>query len=227
MNKNKYKKPQVIFLDAVGTIFGVKNSVGDIYTQLAKEYGVNREAKIVDNCFYQAFKNNPPLAFHTQNEEEIKELEFQWWQKVTYNTFHQDNEVEEFTNFNDFFKQLYDYFKTSQPWFIYDDVIPSLNQWQKQGIELGIISNFDTRIYDVLDNLNLRQYFQTITISSLTGFAKPHQKIFETALIKHHCKPENAWYMGDSIKEDYFGAKSSGMRSFWLNRKTISNENQS
>lgn len=214
-------QPQVIFLDAVGTIFGVKNTVGYIYSQLAKKYGVNRDAEVINNCFYQVFKNSPPLAFDTKNKEEIKDLEFHWWQNITYNTFNQDNTISEFTDFNTFFLELYHYFKTSQPWVIYDDVIPSLNHWQKQGIELGIISNFDTRIYDVLDNLNLRQYFSTITISSLTGVAKPHPKIFLNALAKHNCQPENAWYIGDSVKEDYWGGKSVGIQSFWLNRKAI------
>ena len=214
-------QPKVIFLDAVGTIFGVKNSVGDIYTKLAKKYGVNREAEIINHYFYQAFKNSSPLAFEEENEEKIKDLEFQWWQNVTYKTFHQNETINDFTDFNTFFIELYNYFKTSQPWVIYDDVIPSLNQWQKQGIEFGIISNFDTRIYDVLDNLNLRQYFQTITISSLTGVAKPEDKIFLTALAKHNCQPENAWYIGDSVKEDYWGGKSVGMQCFWLNRKKV------
>lgn len=214
-------QPQVIFLDAVGTIFGVKNSVGYVYSQLAKKYGVNQNAQVINNCFYEAFKNSPPLAFDTRNEEEIKDLEFQWWQIVTYNTFNQDNAISQFTDFNAFFLELYHYFKTSQPWVIYPDVILTLHHWQKQGIELGIISNFDTRIYDVLDNLNLRQYFSTITISSLTGVAKPNPNIFLTALAKHHCQPENAWYIGDSIKEDYWGGKSVGIQSFWLNRKAI------
>lgn len=82
-----------------------------------------------------------------------------------------------------------------------------------------MISNFDTRIYDVLKNLNLATYFQTITISSLTGVAKPHPQIFLKALEKHDCQPQEAWYIGDSKQEDYWGAKSVGMQSFWLNRR--------
>lgn len=209
---------KVIFLDAVGTLFGVKNSVGYIYTELAKKYGVNESAELINDSFYSAFKNAPPLAFNTENEEEIKLLEFQWWQQVTYNTFAQTKTIEKFNNFEEFFRELYEHFKTREPWFIYDDVISMLNLWKKQGIELGIISNFDTRIYEVLDNLNLSHYFQTITISSLTGVAKPDAKIFLTALEKHNCSPENAWYIGDSIKEDYWGGKSVGMQCFWLNR---------
>ncbi len=39
------EKPQVIFLDAVGTLFGVKGSVGAIYSQIAADFGVEVVAK--------------------------------------------------------------------------------------------------------------------------------------------------------------------------------------
>lgn len=210
--------PQVIFLDAVGTIFGVKNSVGYIYTKLAQKYGVNTSPERIDRTFYDIFKQSSPLAFETTNVAEIRALEFKWWETVTYNTFNQDDSIKNFSNFTEYFTELYEYFKTPECWVIYEEVILMLNEWQKQGIELGIISNFDTRIFPVLDNLELSKYFQTITISSLTGVAKPNPKIFLTALAKHHCQPENAWYIGDSLKEDYEGSKSVGMQSFWLNR---------
>lgn len=210
--------PQVIFLDAVGTIFGVKNSVGYIYTKLAQKYGVNTLAEKIDRAFYDIFKQSPPLAFDTQNEAEIRELEFKWWETITYNTFNQDGSIEQFSNFTAYFKEVYEYFTTAESWVIYEEVIAVLNEWQKQGIELAIISNFDTRIFQVLDNLKLTKYFTTITISSLTGVAKPNPKIFLKALEKHHCQPENAWYIGDSFKEDYQGSKSVGMQSFWLQR---------
>ncbi len=211
--------PQVIFLDAVGTIFGVKNNVGYIYTKLASKYGVIRDAQIINQYFYQTFKESSPLAFDKIEYETVKKLEYIWWQKIAYQTFAKANALREFTDFEAFFEELYEYFKTDQPWYIYDEVIPCLNQWQKQGIELSIISNFDTRIYAVLESLNLKSYFQTITISSLTGVAKPDRKIFSKALEKHDCSPEKAWYIGDSLKEDYWGAKSIGIKSFWLKRR--------
>ncbi|WP_017296136.1 HAD-IA family hydrolase [Geminocystis herdmanii] len=217
--------PQVIFLDAVGTIFGVKNSVGYIYTKLAQKYGVNASPEKIDRAFYDIFKQSSPLAFETKNEAEIKELEFKWWETVTYNTFNQDGSIaqrrftiEQFSNFTEYFQELYEYFKTAECWVIYEEVIAVLNEWQNQGIKLAIISNFDTRIFTVLDNLELSKYFSTITISSLTGVAKPNPKIFLNALAKHHCQPEKAWYIGDSFKEDYEGSKSVGMQSFWLQR---------
>ena len=217
MNNNQL--PKVIFLDAVGTIFGVKNNVGCIYTKLASKYGVNRDAQLINQYFYKAFKEASPLAFEETEYKIIQKLEYIWWEKIAYQTFAQANALKEFTDFHGFFQELYEYFKTHQPWYIYDEVVPCLNEWQQQGIELAIISNFDTRIYKVLENLNLQSYFKTITISSLTGVAKPERKIFMTALEKHNCLPKEAWYIGDSLKEDYWGAKSLGFKSFWLKRR--------
>ena len=211
-------RPKVIFLDAVGTLFGVKDNVGIIYCQIAQKYGVIANSDEINNNFYQAFKASDPLAFGQVKVEEIRKLEYIWWKKIAYVTFKKANLINKFSDFNQFFLELYRYFKTDAPWYVYDEIETQLKQWQSEKIQLGIISNFDTRIYSVLESLQLKSYFQTITISSLTGVAKPNPKIFQQALQKHNCPPEDAWYIGDSFQEDYLGAKSVGLKSLWLKR---------
>jgi putative hydrolase of the HAD superfamily len=83
---------------------------------------------------------------------------------------------------------------------------------------LGIISNFDSRIYQVLAELGLEYFFRSITISSQTGAAKPDAEIFQIALQKHDCSPAQAWHIGDSKKEDYQGAKALGIEAFLIKR---------
>ena len=217
---NSEKKPKVIFLDAVGTIFGVKQNVGSVYCHIAQKYGVEADGDEINKYFYDAFKQSDRLAFGKVKVEEVRKLEYIWWKKIAYITFKKANLIDSFSDFNKFFLELYRYFKTDGPWFVYDEIETNLQQWQKEGIELGIISNFDTRIYSVLDSLKLKSYFQTITISSLAGVAKPDPKIFLQALRKHNCSPEDAWYIGDTFKDDYLGAKSVGMKSLWLKRRS-------
>jgi putative hydrolase of the HAD superfamily len=86
------------------------------------------------------------------------------------------------------------------------------------GIELGIVSNFDSRLYSVLQALELRDFFSSITISTQAGAAKPDPQIFAIALEKHNCEPAAAWHIGDSIAEDYQAAKAAGLRGIWINR---------
>jgi putative hydrolase of the HAD superfamily len=55
--------PQVIFFDAMGTLFGLRESVGDIYRQIAESYGVQVDSSQLNQAFFESFKNAPPLAF--------------------------------------------------------------------------------------------------------------------------------------------------------------------
>ena len=227
--------PKVIFLDAMGTLFDLNSTVGEIYQQFALKYGIKIDAKLLNNAFVDSFKAAPPLAFPAMELEAITQQEFIWWKNIVQRTFLQvdvlsnfSNSTDFFSNFTDFFSELYTYFATKDPWYIFPDVIPCLRNWQEQGIQLGVISNFDTRLNQVLKSLDLEKFFTSITISSVAGFAKPDQNIFEIALKKHQFIAQQAWHIGDSLIEDYQGAKNAGIRSFWLNRSLVSlhNENQ-
>jgi len=213
--------PKVIFFDAMGTLFDLNTSVGEIYQKFALKYGVKVDLEALNNAFSISFKSASPLAFKVADLEIIKQQEFNWWKNVVEITFSQISPLENFSDFTGFFREIYTYFGTKEPWYIFSDVIPTLEKCQNQGIQLGIISNFDTRLNQVLNHLNLADYFDTITISSVAGFAKPDQNIFKLALKKHDFPAQQTLHIGDSIIEDYHGAKNTGINSFWLNRRGV------
>jgi putative hydrolase of the HAD superfamily len=133
-------------------------------------------------------------------------------------TFRQVGAFEQFADFTEFFDELYQHFATAEPWFIYPDVLPALEQWRRIGIQLGIVSNFDSRLNHVLDALKLREFFTSITISTQIGVAKPDPQIFTAALEKHYCDAQDAWHIGDSFRQDYQGARSAGLRAILIER---------
>ena len=210
--------PKVIFFDAMGTLFDLKNSVGEIYQQFAVQHGVEIDAQSLNNAFINSFKAAPPLAFSESNFTSLNQQEFLWWKNVVQTTFEQAEVFNNFSNFTDFFQEIYRYFATKEPWYVYPDVIHCLENCQQRGIELGIISNFDSRLNQVLKALNLEHFFTSITISSVAGFAKPDHNIFNIALKKHGFIAQQAWHIGDNRNEDYQGAKDAGIKAFWLNR---------
>lgn len=211
-------KPRVIFLDAVGTIFGLRGSVGEIYSRIAQLEGVEVDPELLNQAFYQSFKNAPPFAFPEAKLAEIPDWEYNWWRSIVYTTLGKAGVINQFADFEAFFERLYQHFATAKPWYVYPDVIPALRHWQEDGIELGIISNFDSRIYSVLEALKLKEYFDSITISSMVGAAKPDPQIFMSALEKHQCTPESVWHIGDSSTEDYEGAIAVGIKAFLIER---------
>lgn len=221
------KMIKAIFLDAVGTLFDVRGSVGEIYALLASRWGIEVDAVVLNQAFFNSFKMSPPMAFPGKNPADIPQLEFDWWKAIASQTFQKVGLLEQFSDFSAFFSDLYDYFATVEPWFVYPDAKPALNKWRNSGIELGVVSNFDTRIYPVLKTLNLTDYFATVTISTEAGAAKPDQNIFAAALKKHNCSNEEVWHIGDSFQADYQGATAAGIKGIWLNRNFDKKEQKS
>jgi len=214
-------QPEVIFLDAVGTLFAVKGSVGEVYSAIARRFGVIAAAAELDSAFKEVFKTAPPLAFPNVSPQDIPKKEFQWWREVTQRTFQKAGVAHKFLDFDIFFHRLYHYFATATPWQVYSDVIPCLQRWRDRGIKLGVISNFDSRLYQVLIALDLNHFFDTITISSEVGVAKPDPIIFKSAIKQYAVSPEQTWHIGDRRQEDYEGAKAVGMQGFLLKRKSL------
>ena len=137
---------------------------------------------------------------------------------VVSETFDRVGALEKFADFDQFYSNLYGYFETATPWQVYPDTVRSLTRWRAKGIELGVISNFDSRLPKVLDVLGLSPYFETVTLSTEVGAAKPAAKIFQIALAKHSCAANQAWHIGDSEAEDYAGAKTVGLSAILVAR---------
>ena len=210
---------QVIFLDAAGTLFDVRGSVGEVYGKFARSWGITVSNEDLNTAFFQSFASASPMAFPGIEAAKIPELEFEWWQAVAAKAFEIAGVFHQFSDFPKFFVELYAHFATAEPWFVYPDVFPALNKWQQQGIELAVVSNFDSRIYAVLKALNLAEYFTSVTISTEVGAAKPDSQIFTAALQKHNGIAEDVLHIGDSFKADYCGAKAAGLKAIWLNRQ--------
>ncbi|MFM1842182.1 MAG: hypothetical protein RLZZ490_918 [Cyanobacteriota bacterium] len=210
--------PQVIFFDAMGTLFGLKQSVGEIYAAIAKDHQVTVNVDQLNQTFYQAFKTAPPLAFGDLPATELAQKEFDWWHNLAQTVFAKLEVLSYFQDFDTYFKDLYHYFLTPDPWWIYPDVLPLLAACRTAQIPISVISNFDSRLLEILNLLNLTPYFQQVFISSQCLTAKPDRQIFQQALDHHQISPDHAWHIGDSHREDYLGAQGVGMTAFLIER---------
>lgn len=210
---------KVIFFDAAGTLFHVKGSVGEVYLRYAKKYGVSQSQEMaakVNQAFKESFRQAPPPIFAIEHPEKLKQCERLWWFDVVHGVFYR---VGMFNGFDEYFDEVFEAFGTAAVWEVYPEVPGVLQELKSQGYELGVISNFDTRFFGIFRGLKLDQYFDTVTISSLAGSAKPSPKIFQYALDQHVLDPEDALHIGDSIKEDVEGANQAKLTGIFLNRE--------
>jgi putative hydrolase of the HAD superfamily len=210
--------PKIIFFDAVGTLFGVRSTVGEIYAQFAAQAGLEVNAQQLNTAFIKSFRTAPRAAFAQAAPQDLPDLEFDWWRTIAQRSFEHVGALAQLPDFDAFFRPLFIYFETAAPWIIYPETLKALEMLKSLEIELAIISNFDSRLYTVLESLGLANWFQSVTISTQVGAAKPEIEIFAAALAKHPYQPRQAWHVGDSWSEDYEGAIAAGFQGVWLNR---------
>lgn len=91
-------------------------------------------------------------------------------------------------------------------------VVPMLDGLKAMGMKLGVVSNTAAlyQVFDILEEYGIRDYFQDVTLSSVTGFRKPCTDIFTVALREIQSKPEECVYVGDTVSRDIIGSKRAG-----------------
>lgn len=213
---------QVVFFDAAGTLFHVNGSVAEIYLKHAQSHGFpagEDSLRSIKRAFARAFQEAPPPVFAATEPIAIKQCERLWWFDIVHSVFYR---VGMFERFDEFFEEVFEVFADPRSWALYPDTLPVLRRLKEEGFELGIVSNFDSRLFRVLKGLGLSDLFATVTISSLAHAAKPAPRIFEVALEKHAVDPDEAVHVGDSLTEDVEGARKAGLTGVYLDREGIS-----
>ncbi len=209
---------KVIFFDAVGTLFDVRGSVGEVYLSYASKYGVPRTKEMcqaLNQSFRETMKDMPPQIFSVESPEKLKQCERLWWFDVVHSVFYR---VGMFEGFDDFFEEVFTAFQQSDHWELFPETVEVLTRLKQQGFELGVISNFDTRFYKVFRALKLDGLFDSVTISSLAKSLKPANKIFSYALSQHMVDPVEAIHVGDHPTEDFLGAQKAGLHALLVDR---------
>ena len=86
----------------------------------------------------------------------------------------------------------------------------------KRNYRLGVISNSDGGMPDLLKRVGLGDCFETTIDSALVGFQKPHPEIFRAALRDVNVPVEESVYVGDVYSIDYTGARGVGMKAILM-----------
>ena len=207
---------QIVLFDAGGTLLEVRGSVGEVYGAHAREHGLSIDARELDAAFAEAFRGQGPLAFGELSPSELAARERAWWFRVVEQVFR--GRLSE-AQLGPFFDALYELFRRPDPWRVFPDVRPALERLGSAGYRLGVVSNFDSRLGEVLSGLGIAGYFEHVVVSSRTGAAKPDAAIFRRALDLFGVASADAWHVGDTPEEDIAGAQGAGIRAVLLDRR--------
>jgi putative hydrolase of the HAD superfamily len=206
---------KAVFFDAAGTLIKPARRVGESYAAIAAKHGKNVSASDIAERFRACFDLAPRLAFPGAAEHSLSGLERDWWKQLVRRVF---EPWSPFDRFEEYFAELFAYFAEPGAWALYPEVSETLSTLKQRGLILGVISNFDSRLVQILNGLGAGPSFEQIVVSSRVGYAKPDPRIFHAALQLHGLRPHDALHVGDSETNDLQGANNAGLRGVLVDR---------
>ncbi len=139
---------------------------------------------------------------------------------VTYDDFY--NKIVEISKYNQsgYNKALEAYGLKTVPWnsddeFVYPETENCLGELSKH-YRIGIIANQNLGSEERLEKLGLLKHIDLVIASAEEGVAKPDLRIFQIALDRANCKPEEVIMVGDRIDNDIIPANKIGMTTVWI-----------
>ena len=194
---------RAIFFDAGGTLIRPYPSVGAVYAAVAMRHGIHRTADEMEGAFRQSWAalKRPGLTVSRKD----------WWRELVFRVLGQEDEA--------CFEELFKTFARPDVWQIFPDVEDTLRAARARGLHVGVLSNWDDRLRELLDGLGLARHFDSMTISCEVGVEKPDAEIFLAALRAAAVTASEAVHIGDGYEEDQRGAEAVGMDAVLLDRR--------
>lgn len=115
---------------------------------------------------------------------------------------------------------LYTAFTDRRNYVAFDDVVPTLRALRDDdGPTLGVISNYEAWLEDLLSDLGLSDLLPVRVISGVEGVEKPDPAIFRLALDRVGLPAAEVVYVGDVPDFDYEPAAAIGMFPVLIDRR--------
>jgi len=94
---------------------------------------------------------------------------------------------------------------------LYDDVMPCLERLRAAGLAVGLVSNTNRDLGEVLESFALAELVDGAVTSSEIGLFKPAPEIFAAALEAVGAAAAETVMIGDSYGDDVEGARGAGL----------------
>lgn len=113
---------------------------------------------------------------------------------------------------------LFTRFSHPSSYKLFDDALPCLLELQRRGFRLGLISNFEGWLQEMLVEFEVGHLFEVSVISGFEGMEKPDPGLYSLALERAGVSGASTMHIGDSPKMDVEPARAAGMTPVLLDR---------
>ncbi len=200
------KQYRWITLDAVGTLIDPHPSVGHLYSAVLARHGVEAAHSQLQTRFIEVFKG----MTRSPREGICDASEYQFWKKLVLDV------ISPWMNngkADAVFEDAYESFARADSWRAIDGAHELLDVLSERGYKLALLSNADSRIRKIIQELGLATHMEHIFLSCDLGYEKPDSRIFKKVEGILGCGPEEILHVGDSRRNDGEGPRSAGWQT--------------
>jgi putative hydrolase of the HAD superfamily len=195
-----------VFFDAVGTLIHADPPATEVYLKIGRRWGSRLTRAEVAARFAQAFAAEES-ADHALGLCTSEERERARWQRIVASV------LDDVSDREGCFRELYEHFRRPAAWRIEPDLTALCRELEQRGLILGLDSNYDHRLRDVIAGVPGLRSFRHIVISSEVGWRKPAQKFFVALAAGAGVEPQTILHVGDDPENDYEGALAAGVHA--------------
>ncbi len=201
---------RAVFFDAVGTLLFPNPSALVVYANVARAMGLELAPEEVRTRFLTAYRNQEAadrLAGWVTSEERERDR----WRVIVCETLHGISDPDAC------FSELYEHFSKPAAWQVCPHAESVLSRLSERGLIVGMGSNYDARLWSVLDGFpELAPLRARTVVSASVGFRKPAGEFFREVVCVAGCEPGQVAFVGDDIDNDYHGALAAGLNAVLL-----------
>ena len=204
---------KIVLFDAVGTVMFAQPDIAQAYVEIGGRFisGLDPQQVLL------RFKNVFSTVFSAENARNAvtEESTLEAWRQVVEGTFPEFDEAG-----GELFQELWDHFADGDSWGVYDDVADCFDRLRGQGFELGIASNFDRRLDQIVINNPVLSQVQHVFHSAQLGWNKPARGFCDGITERLEVSPEQICLVGDRLDNDMQPALAAGWQGIWIDRES-------
>ena len=204
-----------VFLDVGTTLVDPHPSFHEMVARICRAHGHELTAKDVEEAEPRVWAELQARQRRGETYGLTRDEANRFWHDV-YHIFMRELGVEQPGEVP---ARLYEEFLKLENWALYPDVMPTLHELLRRGYRLGVVSNWEDWLEELLISLEVASLFQFAVVSGVEMVAKPDRRIYLRALELAGADPQHVVHVGDSFENDVRPATEVGISAVLIDRR--------